>query len=140
MHVKTLRQSRGWSQEVLAELSGLSVRTIQRVERGEPASQDTITALAHVFEEPLPSPSTGENMTEHTIMSTDKHEIEGTTPTQFYTHLSIFVLIHIALVFINLTLTPSFYWVVITLLGWGAGLIGHAIMTFKPFSHQQKQD
>lgn len=140
MHVKALRQSRGWSQEVLAELSGLSVRTIQRVERGEPASQDTITALAHVFDEPLSSESSGENMTDQTMTHTTSQEEQGTTPTQFYTHLSIYILVHIALVYINITLTPSFYWVVITLLGWGAGLAGHAIMTFKPFSKVQKQD
>ncbi len=36
--VQKLRLQRGWSQEQLAELSGLSVRTIQRLERGQPAS------------------------------------------------------------------------------------------------------
>ena len=38
MLVQKLGLQRGWSQEQLAELSGLSVRTIQRVKRGQPAS------------------------------------------------------------------------------------------------------
>ncbi len=43
------RDGRKWSQETLAELSRLSVRTIQRIEKGEPASKDTKRALASAF-------------------------------------------------------------------------------------------
>ena len=50
MLVQKLRLQRGWSQEQLAELSGLSVRTIQRMERGLPASNETLKSLASVFE------------------------------------------------------------------------------------------
>ena len=50
MLVQKLRLQRGWSQEQLAELSGLSVRTIQRIERGLPASTETLKSLASVFE------------------------------------------------------------------------------------------
>jgi transcriptional regulator with XRE-family HTH domain len=50
MLVQKLRLQRGWSQEQLAELSGLSVRTIQRIERGLPASNETLKSLASVFE------------------------------------------------------------------------------------------
>ena len=42
----------GWSQETLAELSGLTVRTIQRVEAGQTSSLDTRRALARGFEIP----------------------------------------------------------------------------------------
>jgi transcriptional regulator with XRE-family HTH domain len=47
--IRKLRLQRGWSQEQLAELTGLSVRTIQRVERGYPPSLETRNALAAVF-------------------------------------------------------------------------------------------
>jgi transcriptional regulator with XRE-family HTH domain len=43
----SIRVASGWSQETVAELSGLSVRTIQRVEAGHPSSVDTRRALAH---------------------------------------------------------------------------------------------
>nr|WP_100658611.1 helix-turn-helix transcriptional regulator [Alteromonas flava] len=48
--VKKLRHKRNWSQEQLAEYSGLSVRTIQRVESGNQASLETLKCLAAVFE------------------------------------------------------------------------------------------
>lgn len=41
-----IRVASGWSQETVAELSGLNVRTIQRVEAGYPSSVDTRRALA----------------------------------------------------------------------------------------------
>lgn len=48
--IRLFRELRHWSQEQLAEISGLSVRTIQRVERGESANFDTRRALARAFE------------------------------------------------------------------------------------------
>lgn len=50
MVVRKLRLQRGWSQDQLAEMTGLSVRTIQRVERGRKPSLETSKALAAVFE------------------------------------------------------------------------------------------
>lgn len=50
MTVRKLRLQRAWSQEQLAQLSGLSVRTIQRIEKGEKAGLETLKSLAAVFE------------------------------------------------------------------------------------------
>lgn len=47
--VKKLRLERAWSQEQWAQLSSLSVRTIQRVENNEVPSLETLSALASVF-------------------------------------------------------------------------------------------
>lgn len=48
--VRQFRELRHWSQEQLAEISGLSVRTVQRVEQGDSASFDTRRALARAFD------------------------------------------------------------------------------------------
>lgn len=48
--VKQLRLQRAWSQEQLAELAGVSVRTIQRIENGDRPGLETLSALAAVFE------------------------------------------------------------------------------------------
>ena len=45
-----MRLERHWSQEQLAEMSGLSIRTIQRIENGENAGLESLKALAAVFE------------------------------------------------------------------------------------------
>ena len=48
--IKKMRLERHWSQEQLAEMSGLSVRTIQRIENGENAGLESLKSLAAVFE------------------------------------------------------------------------------------------
>lgn len=47
--VKILREKNGWTQETLAELTGLSTRTIYRVEKGDRVGLETWAALAAVF-------------------------------------------------------------------------------------------
>lgn len=48
--VKSHRNQRAWSQTQLAEVSGLSLRTIQRIEKTGSAALESIKALAAVFE------------------------------------------------------------------------------------------
>lgn len=48
--LRSLREQRGWSQEQLADVSGLSARTIQRVEATGAASLETRMALAATLE------------------------------------------------------------------------------------------
>jgi transcriptional regulator with XRE-family HTH domain len=53
--VKKLRLEHGWSQEQLAKVSGLSLRTVQRVEAGEPCSAESKLSLASTFDITLSS-------------------------------------------------------------------------------------
>jgi len=48
--IKEMRLERHWSQDQLAEMSGLSIRTIQRIENGENAGLESLKSLAAVFE------------------------------------------------------------------------------------------
>ncbi|MDA8622346.1 helix-turn-helix domain-containing protein [Psychrosphaera sp.] len=48
--IKTKRTSQSWTQQHLADACGVSLRTIQRVERYGNASNETVMALASVFE------------------------------------------------------------------------------------------
>ena len=50
MLVRKLRLQRGWSQSELAEMAGVTTRTIQRLERGHRPGLETGKALAAVFE------------------------------------------------------------------------------------------
>ena len=50
MILKQLRLSRHLSQEQLAQMSGLNVRTIQRIESGHNASLESLKCLASVLE------------------------------------------------------------------------------------------
>lgn len=48
--VKILREAKQWSQEQLSDISGIHVRTIQRIEKGMRSSIDSRRALARAFE------------------------------------------------------------------------------------------
>jgi transcriptional regulator with XRE-family HTH domain len=48
--IKSQRNNRAWSQTQLAEVSGLSLRTIQRIEKSGVASLESVKSLASVFE------------------------------------------------------------------------------------------
>ncbi len=58
--LRELRTARQWSQEQLATLSGLNLRTIQRLESGAKISTESLRALAAVFEVPAESLLAGE--------------------------------------------------------------------------------
>jgi len=47
--IQLLRKDNGWSQELLAKFAGLSIRTIQRVEKEGKCSLETHLALSSVF-------------------------------------------------------------------------------------------
>lgn len=48
--IMTQRNNRAWSQSQLAEASGLSLRTVQRIEKSGVASIESVKALASVYE------------------------------------------------------------------------------------------
>lgn len=49
----------------------------------------------------------------------------------FYGHLFAYVLVMLFLLFINLYTSPGYLWVVWPALGWGIGLVSHAIGVFQ---------
>jgi transcriptional regulator with XRE-family HTH domain len=48
--IKKMRLERHWTQDQLSEMSGVSIRTIQRIESGENAGLETLKSLGAVFE------------------------------------------------------------------------------------------
>ena len=55
MIVRKLRLKHGWTQSELAVMTGLTTRTIQRIEQGQRPSLESCKALASVFEVDLSS-------------------------------------------------------------------------------------
>ena len=75
MIIRKLRLQRGWSQEQLATMSGLSNRTIQRIERGQSPSLESLKSLAAVFEIDLNELQQADDMT----YTTDSAALNNTT-------------------------------------------------------------
>ncbi len=48
--LRKLREGRGWSQEHLADIASLSVRTVQRIESGNKTSLESLMSLASALE------------------------------------------------------------------------------------------
>lgn len=48
----------------------------------------------------------------------------------FYINLTLYCIVIPILIFINLTFTPEIYWFIFSMLGWGIGLLFHAMEAF----------
>ena len=133
MLVQKLRLQHGWSQEDLAELCALGVRTIQRVERGQTARAETLKALAAVFEvdfrllkEPdMNRPSAPSVSPDEALALRHVRRIKG-----FYHHLLQFAAVVAALAVMNYIRTPHYPWVLWVVLCWGSVLVVHGLQAF----------
>lgn len=135
--VRKLRLEKGWSQETLAEVTGLSVRTIQRIERGAPASLETRNALAAVLEVDTKLLSGETDMTVQSDLSNEEadaleyvRDIKG-----FYMHFGTYCFVIALLFFLWLTGDASHPWFFWPAFGWGIGVFSHwvAITESIPF-------
>jgi transcriptional regulator with XRE-family HTH domain len=143
MLIQKLRLQRGWSQQQLADLSGLSVRTIQRLEQGQSASVESLKSLAAVFEidfselqrTAMPTHDTPDQASPVTdnSLSTDEalalHHVRKLKG--FYIHLAQYVIVIAALFAINLWQGTPRMWAVWPALGWGIGILFHAARVFE---------
>lgn len=137
MLIQKLRLQRGWSQQQLAQASGLSARTIQRIESGQPASMETLKSLAAVFEIDYTSLQPETLMTAPTASPAEQEEAQAFQQVRrlraFYLHLARYALVCTLLLAINLLTRPSHLWSLWVVGGWGLGVLMHGLRTFTPF-------
>ncbi len=133
MIVRKLRIQKGWSQEQLAQFSGLSVRTIQRIERGKTAGLESLKSLAAVFEVNF------QDLQQETVMDTktnlSEKEIEIIEHVKdikdFYSHLINYGIVVGAFFILNLITSPNYIWAWWIAIGWGIGVISHGLSVFE---------
>ncbi|MDO6425384.1 helix-turn-helix domain-containing protein [Thalassotalea sp. 1_MG-2023] len=131
--VRKLRIQRGWSQDQLVQFSGLSVRTIQRIERGQNAGLESLKSLAAVFEVNI------QTLQQEPVMNADRElsnqEIEIIEHVKdikdFYTHLINYAIVVGALFILNFIMSPGYIWAWWVALGWGIGVISHGLSVFE---------
>ncbi|UUO24388.1 MULTISPECIES: 2TM domain-containing protein [Colwelliaceae] len=136
MTVRKLRLKRAWSQEQLAQFSGLSIRTIQRIERGQKAGLESLKSLAAVFEVEL-----DELLKEKDMSNSDTYNDEETRIIEhvqdikgFYSHLINYAVVVLGLFLLNFLVSPGYYWAWWAALGWGIGVISHGLSVFEVYS------
>ena len=97
MLIRKLRLEKGWSQEtqLAGEVSGLSVRTVQRLERGGNASLESLSALAAVFEVDVATLSTETSMYKQRddLSDPEREALEYVRDIKgFYSHLIMYLI------------------------------------------------
>jgi transcriptional regulator with XRE-family HTH domain len=136
MLVQKLRLQRGWSQQQLAELSGLNVRTIQRIEKGQEPSVESLKSLAAVFnvefstlkEQGMDNAVSETQSAEEILAFNQVRKLKG-----FYIHLAQYVLVIALLTVINALTTPNRWWVQWVIMGWGIGVFFHWLQISERF-------
>ena len=136
MLVQKLRLQRGWSQQQLAELSGLNVRTIQRIEKGQEPSVESLKSLAAVFnvefstlkEQGMDNVISESQSAEEILAFNQVRKLKG-----FYIHLAQYVLVIAVLTVINALTTPNRWWVQWVVMGWGVGVFFHWLQISERF-------
>ncbi|HZQ00333.1 MAG TPA: 2TM domain-containing protein [Reyranella sp.] len=135
--IQKLRLQRGWSQEQLAELAGLSARTVQRIERGQTPSAESLKAIAAVLDvhfaelreahmAPIAERAVERDVSDEEALALAKvRRIKG-----FYMHLVQYVLIVGFLAVVNLLTVPRHLWVQWAAIPWALALALHGLRVF----------
>jgi transcriptional regulator with XRE-family HTH domain len=121
----------------LAELSGLNVRTIQRIEKGQEPSVESLKSLAAVFnvefstlkEQGMDNVISESQSAEEILAFNQVRKLKG-----FYIHLAQYVLVIALLTVINALTTPNRWWVQWVIMGWGVGVFFHWLQISERFS------
>ena len=132
--IKKMRLERHWSQDQLAEMSGLSIRTIQRIENGENAGLESLKSLAAVFETNITDSNKKEEMEQIRKEEAYVQNVKG-----FYKLLAVAIL-SLVVPFI-LAVSDSSNWNVFLwiLLSWGVLIGVYSLNVFDFFGEEWKK-
>ena len=136
MLIQKLRLKKGWSQQQLADASGVSARTIQRIESGQAASAETLKSIAAVFEVDFASLNPELNMESASSTHLERQEQQAFAYVRklrrFYMHLFKYCVVVLGLLVVNLIFTPRIMWVYWVMGGWGFGVLLHGLSVCTP--------
>ena len=118
-NLRSLRRSRGWSQEDLAAASGLSVRTVQRVENGRSPGPETLQSLAAAFAVDV------EQLWGGPPVIGDANEEAREHILWFRVHCAIYAIFVLTLALIDVAFMPEVTWWYWVALFWLPGLAVH---------------
>lgn len=162
--MKSLRKEKRWSQEQLAELSGLNVRTIQRVEKGDSVGNETLKSLAAVFEisvdELLQAVVSEHKTTQPELETTElglsketEQDQESNNPIElekakekvkaiktFYASSAFLITLFIFLMLPNYNGGENTGPLIVVFLSFAVIIVAHAFSVFQPFGEAWEKD
>jgi len=143
--LRQLREERSWTQEHLADAAGVSLRTVQRIEREGNASADSRLALAAAFgvnvsilvgkaDEPsaATTPATPERALEAPPRSWARES--------FLRHLVVYLVVCSILVYLDFSSGNGVHWSKWPILGWGFRLLMHGLSAWSRSSRPRDEE
>ena len=133
--LKQHRLARAWSQEQLAEISGLSTRTVQRIEQGASASLDTLKSLAAAFDMEVSTLQASTGKPVNAASSRQEPDMShqqsrNKRVDRFKRQLAIYLLVNLGLIIINLSTSTSHLWFIYPLFFWGIAIVIRALKIY----------
>lgn len=124
--IKRWRNERHWSQDHLAELAGIGLRTIQRIENGESASRESMTALAAAFDVDVMALSVDPRVEATEALHREQARKAAALRLSFWIHLASYLMGVVIFVGISIGVGQGFI-MMWPLIWWTVGLAGHAV-------------
>lgn len=125
--IKRWREERHWSQDHLAELAGIGVRTLQRIETGGKASYESVMALAAAFNVDVVALTVDPSrQAAAQDLDTDTRGLAGLR-LSFFIHLASYVFGMITFMAISASTPGDSFVMLVPALWWTVGLAGHGL-------------
>ena len=149
--MKILRLNKRWSQEQLAHMSGLNVRTIQRVEKGKSVGLETLKSLAAVFEistdelihaienEKQPSQKEDVDIVKAQSLRNNAHE-KVKSIKYFYASSAFLIAIFLFFMLPNYNGGENLGPLIVVFISFSVLIAGHAYHVFQPFGEKWEQE
>ncbi|CAN5355762.1 hypothetical protein BH10PSE4_BH10PSE4_31740 [soil metagenome] len=125
--IKRWREERHWSQEHLAQLADVGLRTLQRIENGQQASSETLKALASAFNVDVVALSVDPEIQAAQIVRSRQAEAVRRLRLSFLIHAACYIVV--AAVFVTISIGLGSFvmkwpllWVTVALVSHGAAL------------------
>lgn len=128
--IKRWREERHWSQEHLAALAGIGLRTVQRMENGEQASPESLKALAAAFNVDVAALSIDPEIEAARIVRSQNAKGRAGVQLSFLIHFASYLLGVLVFVAIGLNSVTGLFTMKIPLIWWTVGLASHGLTVF----------
>ncbi len=123
--IRNWREDRCWSQEQLADISGVSLRTIQRIENGESVSRETVMALAAAFNVEPAALAVDMRRQARTALQRQAAKNRMSAALGFWVHLLTYIGVSGLFAALYFTADRDDWWFAWPVIGWGIGVFAH---------------
>jgi transcriptional regulator with XRE-family HTH domain len=125
--IKRWREERHWSQDHLADLAGIGTRTLQRIERGEAASYESVMALAAAFNVDVVALSVDTEERAREVEQTERAKGLQGLKLSFWIHMASYVFIIIVFMAVSVSDGQPGFSMMIPSAWLTVGLAGHGL-------------